>query len=185
MAPDGRARVEVFPKGDANDNAALSASPPRYGGRADATGDHGRHPGVGPHHRRRRFWRRALFAPVDRDPALGRARAGLRRAADAGSADLAGVLTLEICVLIGLPLNFANIIALPLLFGVGVAFKIYYVMAWRGRDEPAAVEPDAGGDLQRADDGDRVRQPVALGHPGTASMGELLALSLAPRWRLR
>ena len=41
------------------------------------------------------------------------------------------VLTLEICVAIGLKLNFANIIALPLLLGVGVAFKIYYVMAWR------------------------------------------------------
>jgi len=27
-------------------------------------------------------------------------------------------------VLIGMPLNFANIIALPLLLGVGVAFKI-------------------------------------------------------------
>src|SRR5439155_23712422 len=44
---------------------------------------------------------------------------------------LAGVVTLEACVLIDLPLNFANIIALPLLLGVGVAFKIYYVMAWR------------------------------------------------------
>ena len=43
---------------------------------------------------------------------------------------LAGVVTLEICVLIDLPLNFANIIALPLLLGVG-AFKIYYIMAWR------------------------------------------------------
>ena len=30
-----------------------------------------------------------------------------------------------------LSLNFANIIALPLLLGVGVAFKIYYMMAWR------------------------------------------------------
>src|SRR5262249_9118513 len=36
---------------------------------------------------------------------------------------VAGLVTLEICVLIGLPLNFANIIALPLLLGVGVAFK--------------------------------------------------------------
>ena len=44
---------------------------------------------------------------------------------------MAGVVTLEICVLIGMPLNFANIIALPLLLGVGVAFKIYYIMAWR------------------------------------------------------
>src|ERR1041385_4518638 len=45
---------------------------------------------------------------------------------------LAGVVTLELCVLIGMPLNFANIIALPLLLGVGVAFKIYYITAWRG-----------------------------------------------------
>src|SRR4029077_13419857 len=43
---------------------------------------------------------------------------------------VAGAVTLEICVLIGLPLNFANIVALPLLLGVGVAFKIYYVTAW-------------------------------------------------------
>ena len=40
----------------------------------------------------------------------------------------AGALTLEITVLIGQPMNFANIIALPLLLGIGVAFKIYYVL---------------------------------------------------------
>jgi hypothetical protein len=34
---------------------------------------------------------------------------------------VAGVVTLELCVILGLPLNFANIIALPLLLGVGVA----------------------------------------------------------------
>ena len=28
-------------------------------------------------------------------------------------------------------LNFANIIALPLLLGIGVAFNIYFVIAWR------------------------------------------------------
>src|ERR671934_222816 len=33
---------------------------------------------------------------------------------------VAGMITLEICVMIGLPLNFANIIALPLLLGIGV-----------------------------------------------------------------
>src|SRR5262249_60685086 len=38
---------------------------------------------------------------------------------------IAGIVTLELTVLIGLPLNFANIVALPLLLGVGVAFKIY------------------------------------------------------------
>jgi predicted RND superfamily exporter protein len=39
--------------------------------------------------------------------------------------------TLEICALSGFALNYANIIALPALLGVGVAFKIYYVVAWR------------------------------------------------------
>ena len=34
---------------------------------------------------------------------------------------LAGVVTLEITVLIDMPLNFANIIALPLLLGLGVS----------------------------------------------------------------
>jgi hypothetical protein len=44
---------------------------------------------------------------------------------------LTGLLTMGTCVVIGQPLNFANIIALPLLFGIGVAFHIYFVMAWR------------------------------------------------------
>jgi hypothetical protein len=34
-----------------------------------------------------------------------------------------------------MPLNFANIIALPPLLGIGVAFKIYYIMAWAGRPD--------------------------------------------------
>jgi hypothetical protein len=37
---------------------------------------------------------------------------------------LTGLLTMGTCVLIRQPLNFANIIALPLLFGIGVAFHI-------------------------------------------------------------
>ena len=45
---------------------------------------------------------------------------------------VAAAVTLEICGLTGFQLNYANIIALPALLGVGVAFKIYYVMAWRG-----------------------------------------------------
>ena len=57
---------------------------------------------------------------------------------------MAGVVTMEICSLVGWPLNFANIIALPLLLGVGVAFKIYYIMAWRdGADASVADQPDA------------------------------------------
>jgi hypothetical protein len=44
---------------------------------------------------------------------------------------VAAAATLEICALLHFPINYANIIALPVLLGVGVAFKIYYVLAWR------------------------------------------------------
>ena len=54
---------------------------------------------------------------------------------------LAGLLTLATCVAIGLPLNLANIIALPLLFAQGVAFDIYYVAAWRAGER--ALLPSA------------------------------------------
>ena len=44
---------------------------------------------------------------------------------------LAALLTLAVTVVIGMRLNYANIIALPLLLGIGVAFDIYFVMNWR------------------------------------------------------
>jgi len=89
------------------------------------------------------------------------------------------VLTLEICVAIGLPLNFANIIALPLLLGVGVAFKIYYVMAWRAGEKNFLQSS-----LTRAVFFSACTTATAFGslwfshHPGTSSMGKLMALSL-------
>ena len=92
---------------------------------------------------------------------------------------LAGVVTLEICVLIGLPLNFANIIALPLLLGIGVAFKIYYIMAWRAGQTKLLQSS-----LTRAVLYSAMTTATAFGslwlssHPGTSSMGKLLALSL-------
>ncbi len=92
---------------------------------------------------------------------------------------LAGVLTLEICVLIGLPMNFANIIALPVLLGIGVAFKIYYVTAWRAGQTKLLQSS-----LTRAIFFSAMTTATAFGslwlssHPGTSSMGKLLALSL-------
>jgi hopanoid biosynthesis associated RND transporter like protein HpnN len=92
---------------------------------------------------------------------------------------LAGVLTLEICVIIGLPMNFANIIALPLLLGIGVAFKIYYVTAWRAGQTDLLQSS-----LTRAIFFSALTTATAFGslwlssHPGTSSMGKLLALSL-------
>ncbi len=93
---------------------------------------------------------------------------------------VAVVATLELCVVIGLQLNFANIIALPLLLGVGVAFKIYYVMAWRAGETNFLQSS-----LTRAVVFSACTTATAFGslwfshHPGTSSMGELMALSLA------
>ena len=93
---------------------------------------------------------------------------------------LAGLLTMEITVLIGMPLNFANIIAIPLLLGLGVAFKIYFVLAWRAGQRHVLQSS-----LTRAVFFSASCTAVAFGslwassHPGTSSMGKLLALSLA------
>ena len=89
------------------------------------------------------------------------------------------VVTLEVCVLIGLQLNFANIIALPLLLGVGVAFKIYYIMAWRAGERNFLQSS-----LTRAVIYSACTTATAFGslwfshHPGTSSMGKLMALCL-------
>ena len=96
---------------------------------------------------------------------------------------LTGLLTLGTSVAIGLQLNFANVIALPLLFGIGVAFNIYFVMAWReGRTNLLQSS------LTRAVIFSALTTASGFGslwlssHPGTASMGELLMISLA--WTL-
>jgi len=96
---------------------------------------------------------------------------------------LTGLLTLSSCVLIGQPLNFANIIALPLLFGIGVAFNIYFVMAWRSGKTNLLQSSLARAVLFSA-----LTTGTAFGtlwlssHPGTASMGRILMISLA--WTL-
>ncbi|MEQ1753804.1 MAG: MMPL family transporter [Micropepsaceae bacterium] len=92
---------------------------------------------------------------------------------------LAGALTLATCVLIGLKLNYANIIALPLLFGIGVAFDIYFVMAWRQGKRNLLRSP-----LTRAVMFSALATSSGFGalwfssHPGTSSMGALLIISL-------
>jgi hypothetical protein len=96
---------------------------------------------------------------------------------------LTGLLTLGTCVAIGQPLNFANIIALPLLFGIGVAFHIYFVMAWRGGGTHLLQSS-----LSRAVFFSAMATATGFGslwasrHPGTASMGKLLMISLV--WTL-
>ncbi|HYK79367.1 MAG TPA: MMPL family transporter, partial [Micropepsaceae bacterium] len=93
------------------------------------------------------------------------------------------LLTCATCVVLNLPLNFANIIVLPLLLGVGVAFNIYFVVAWR-----AGGHNFLQSSLARAVILSAATTATGFGtlwlsnHPGTASMGELLMISLA--WTL-
>ncbi len=92
---------------------------------------------------------------------------------------VSSLVTLEACVLLGIHLNFANIIALPLLLGVGVAFKIYYIMAWRA-GQPARLEHPLTQAivLSAATTGTAFGSLWLSHHPGTASMGKLLVLAL-------
>lgn len=96
---------------------------------------------------------------------------------------LGGALTSAVMVLTGIPFNFANVIALPLLLGVGVDNGIQLVYRFRNGHLP-------GGNV--------LRTPIARGivfgalttvlsfgnlmlspHAGTASMGLVLALGLS------
>ena len=108
----------------------------------------------------------------------------LRRALDVGLVLLplllSAMMTVVVIVLLPLPLNFANIIALPLLLGVGVSFNVYFVMNWR-----AGVASFLGTATARAVIFSALTTSTAFGslalsaHPGTASMGDLLLISLA------
>jgi hopanoid biosynthesis associated RND transporter like protein HpnN len=92
---------------------------------------------------------------------------------------LAGFLTLGTCVVIGQPINFANIIAFPLLFGVGVAFHIYFVMAWRAGTKDLLQSSLARGVFFSAmTTGTAFGSLMFSSHPGTASMGKILMISL-------
>jgi hopanoid biosynthesis associated RND transporter like protein HpnN len=181
VAADGRARIEVFPRGDANDNSmlqrfvsAVCQLAPEATGAPVSIQESGRTVV-------RAFVEAGILASVAIVVLLAFA---LRRASDVlltiAPIILSGLVTLGICAALDLPLNFENIIALPLLAGIGVAFSIYYVMAWRaGRRE---LLPSS---LTRAVFFSALTTGTSFGslwlshHPGTSSMGKLLALSLA------
>ncbi|MDP3693816.1 MMPL family transporter [Bradyrhizobium sp.] len=176
---DGLMRVEALPRGDPNDNetlrtfanAVLAAEPNAVGGPISIlkSGE--------------TIVKAFIYAGIGALVVISLLLwLALRRVTDVLNTMVpllvAGAVTLEICVLIGLPLNFANIVALPLLLGVGVAFKIYYVTAWRaGRTNLLQTS------LTRAIFFSALTTATAFGslwlssHPGTASMGKLLAIS--------
>ncbi len=180
VTSDGRARAEASPSGDGNDNetlrrfarAALAVEPTAIGGPISILESGNTIVWA--------FIQAGIWALVSIAILLWIV---LRRFGDVlltlVPLLVAGMVALEACVLLGMPLNFANIIALPLLLGVGVAFKIYYIMAWRAGHTSLLQSS-----LTRAVIWSALTTATAFGslwlssHPGTSSMGKLLALSL-------
>ncbi len=92
---------------------------------------------------------------------------------------VSALLTVLLLKAFGLSLNFANIIALPLLLGVGVSFNIYFVMNWRTGNSRFLGSATARAVLFSALTTGTAFGSLALSnHPGTASMGTLLLMSL-------
>jgi hopanoid biosynthesis associated RND transporter like protein HpnN len=180
VLPDGKARIEALPKGDPNDtNVLRSFATAVLRAEPTATG-----PAISHYESAKTvtaaFVEAGILALVAIAILLFIA---LRRVTDVlltlFPLLLAGAVTLEICVLDGFALNFANIIALPLLLGVGVAFKIYYIMAWRAGRTGLLQST-----LTRAVIFSAMTNAVAFGsmwassYPGMSSMGKMMALAL-------
>jgi hypothetical protein len=184
QTPDGRARVSVSPKGDSNDDAILS--------RFVAAGIKLAPDATGTAIYLQAYARAVVDAFIEAGvlsfvAICALLLIALRRVRDVAITMapivLTGLLTMGTCVLIGQPLNFANIIALPLLFGIGVAFHIYFVMSWRSGGSHLLTSSLARGIFFSA-----LATATGFGslwassHPGTASMGKLLMISLV--WTL-
>ena len=180
VTPDGRYKVEILPKGDPTDNEtlrrfarAVQVVEPNAVGGPIAILESGRTV-------IRAFFEAGFWALGSITILLW---VVLRRFGDVLLTIIpllmAGVVTMELMVLLGMKLNFANIIALPLLLGVGVAFKIYYIMAWRAGQTDLLQSS-----LTRAVMFSACTTAAAFGslwlssHPGTSSMGKLMALAL-------
>ena len=184
IARDGRALVQVVPKGDSADNAVLTRFAaavrklaPKATGMPVSTQE-----AAGTISRA--FIQAGVLALVLVSLLLYAVLRSVREVAfTLAPVVLSGFLTLGSCVVIGQPLNFANIIAFPLLFGVGVAFHIYFVMAWVKGERDLLQSSLARAVLFSA-----LATGSAFGalwfsqHPGTASMGLILMISLV--WTL-
>lgn len=182
VAPDGRARVEVFPKEDLTDRAALrrfvhavqriapdaTDTPVLLLQGGDAIVD--------------AFFKAGLLALAAISVLLLVVLRSLVAALQVLlPLLLALVLTVAIMVVAGMSFNFANIIALPLLLTLGVAFGIYLVLRYR---EAGDVDRLLATSSPRAVLFSALTTMVSFGclmvssHRGTASMGLLLTICL-------
>ena len=184
--PDGRTRVQVVPTADAKESAGLhrfvaevqSVAPEAQGSAVTIVATS------------------QTIVSAFRNAAVGALAAitiillvALRRFRDVvlvlTPLLLSAAFTVLVVVLAPLPLNYANIIALPLLLGVGVSFNIYFVMNWRdGQSVLTGAGPLASATARAVlfsalTTGSAFGALALSGHPGTASMGQLLLISLA------
>ncbi len=180
ISPDGKARIQILPKGDMQDEKALTrfvkavrAIAPNASGMPVSIEQSGT---VVVH----AFTKAGLTALLAIGILLW---IMLRRVRDAVLVLLplamGALYTVIGCVATGLAINFANIIALPLLLGIGVAFNIYFVVNWRqgltGHLESATTRAVLFSALTT---GSAFGSLALSPHLGTASMGLLLFLSL-------
>jgi hopanoid biosynthesis associated RND transporter like protein HpnN len=181
VTPDGAYRLEVQPRGDVSTNAALA----RFTRAVTAVAPEATGTPIVIQESGRTIVNAFIQAGILSLLAITILLAlWLRNLADVVFAlvplVLAFILTLATSVIFGIQLNFANIIALPLLFGIGVAFDIYFVIAWRSGTRNLLRSP-----LGRAVILSACTTAFGFGtlsfssHPGTASMGDLLLISLA------
>lgn len=182
ISADGRARISVFPKGNMRDGrqfadfvAAVRAVAPAATGMPVATVESA---AIVSH----AFVFSSLLALAAITGALVLI---LRRLSDVvlvlAPLALATLYTLGTAVAIGMAFNYVNVIAIPLLLGVGVAFNIYFVIAWRGGQGPVALlqTATARAVFFSACTTSTAFASLALSpHRGMASCGVLLILAL-------
>ena len=180
VAPDGHARAEIFPAGDADDNEVLRKFVSAVRKVApDATGTP-----VSIQESSQTIVRAFLTAGILATVGITILLAlTLRKVHDVLVALipllLAALFTLATTVIIGMPLNFANIIALPLLLGIGVAFDIYFVMNWRaGRPNPLQSGTARAIVFSTLTTASAFGSLILSSHPGTSEMGRLLSIEM-------
>ena len=183
IAGDGRVRVQVFPRDDLTDNAALrrfvetvrSVAPTAVGSpisileSGDAVVD---------------AFIQALISAVAAVVVL--VLVLMRRLVDVffvvAPLLLAALLTIASSTVFNLPFNFANVIVLPVLFGVGVDSAIHLV--YRYRTDPASRASILSTSTARGVVFSALTTIAGFGslavstHRGTATMGELLTIGV-------
>jgi len=179
---DGRARIQIWPAAEIKNNAdlrqfatdVLAAAPTAVG--TPVTITEAGHAVV------RAFQQATLFAFVMVSIVLF---VVLRRLADVMlimyPLVLAAIFTGATAVILGLPFNFANVIVLPLLFGLGVASGVHLVIRSRHATNARALMQTSTPRAVLFSALTTIASFGSLalsGHPGMTSLGQLLTIAI-------